>query len=271
MRKIGKWEYPYKVWPEDFLDDHVYSDDFIEGIAKKYHISDQIALKECLIRSAKFYVGDEAYYGDTGNSTSALKDEVRKIRKALDDLDNRLSRLSLEAYEAYVAEFSSTYPEDCGTPSFYSERRFNAEFFGEIKPSLEQFYGGYDGFDTFNESIKSLKEIGETFQEASDEILKNLAFHAPLKDGSGHQKKPLSIYVESMSEFWLSCGKGPIKVSRYAAEKEEKDRKVLYAGDFLDFLMECLEPIKFHNQAGASAGAKYKLRGSIAAILKPRK
>ncbi len=269
-RKIGKWEYPYKVWPEDFPHEQVYTDALIEEIAHKYSIPDKEALKECLIRSAKFYLGDEAYYGDTGNSISAIKDEVTKIRNACDILVKRMQNLTLETYEAYVDAFSSNSPEDCGTPSLYLERKFNQEISEELRPSLEEFYTGYDGFDKFNAAKASLHEWGEIFRDASDQILENLSFHSPLKDGSGHQKKPLSIYVQSLSEFWLACGKPPIKVSRSTPAKGEKNGKVIYVGEFLDFVVRCLEPLKFYNQMSVPEAAKNKLRGSVAAILKPR-
>src|SRR4051812_19582751 len=106
MRKIGKWEYPYKAWPDDFPHRDIFSKDKIDDLIKDHGLPDTEDFRKVFLQAlqtaARYYYANEYFKGATAPSDKEIRNEAAKVAHYTKGLQEKLQALPLELFEEFV-------------------------------------------------------------------------------------------------------------------------------------------------------------------------
>jgi hypothetical protein len=276
MRKVAGYEYPYKVWPDDYPHESLYPDSEVEKIAAKHGLpTDNKSIKEfqrVLIRAARDFFGREKFYGQNAVTDSDIFRSAGSLLSAAKGIINRLEpdKLSVEMFEVLVDAWADVHGDGSPNevPSFYSEYRFREDSPLQT-PTITSFYKGHSGYKKFNEFRERLLPLLDELAAVANTILEDDSkFYYGAQKSTGERQNALNNYVKEMRLFW----------ERYTGEKSTAyiDIHDDYQSVCGDFVAACLKPVISHMDVQDSSSERINdldvnLHKRICSILIPKK
>lgn len=150
-RKINGWDYPYKVWPEDFNVQGIFSDEFVSEQIGKYNFPKDNEFRSAFVtaleNAAQTYYGDTYFKGKNANSSKDITKQISNLSSIVDVLYKRLESLPLELFEEFVETISPRQeiahdPYQLEDVSHYRQCVINEQLSLPV-PSIESFYKMY--------------------------------------------------------------------------------------------------------------------------------